>query len=214
MNPAKKTIVFDFGNVLIDLDFEMCFRKFENILNVDWSERKLPQFLKDAIYQYDIGQLDNDNFIATFQKLNEAAKSEDLIEAWNSLIREMPNERFNFLTDMASEFNLVLLSNINDLHLSFIHKYLKDKHDILDFENGYFDRVFYSHLIGKRKPDNNIYEHVSSELGIDSKDILFIDDLKQNVQAAKDYGWNAVRHKETDEIITMMPVYLRMVNFK
>ena len=66
----KKTIVFDFGNVLINLDFERCFTMFEDILYVDWSERKLPQPIVNAIQKYDRGQISDEALIWAFQNEN------------------------------------------------------------------------------------------------------------------------------------------------
>jgi putative hydrolase of the HAD superfamily len=214
MDNNKKTIIFDFGNVLIDLDFETCFALFEATLEVDWSERKLPDFLKDAIYYYDKGMMDQATFIAAFKKLNEDASDRDIIRAWNSLIKEMPAQRFDFLENLAPHFNLVLLSNINELHLSSVHEYLSSKHNITNFEDRFFDSVFYSHHIGKRKPDDDIYEHVTQTLAVAPDSILFVDDLKENVTAAKAHKWKAVVHKPSDEISTIMPVYLKMAGFR
>jgi len=213
MDPNKKTIIFDFGNVLINLDFDDCFQNFERILNVDWSERRLPQFLKDSIYQYDKGLINDDQFVQSFLKLNGSSNYNEIVEAWNSLLRDIPSERFNFLEKLSGKFNLILLSNINNLHLDCVHNYLVNEFDISDFEERYFDKVFYSHIIGKRKPDNEIYQFVTNALNIAPQDILFIDDLKENVKAAQQNLWNAVVHRPTDDIVTMMPIYLKTVDF-
>lgn len=214
MDNSKKTIVFDFGNVLIDLDFETCFQNFEKILKVDWSERVLPQFLKDAIYLYDKGEMENDEFVESFLQLNPKAKYDDVVYCWNSLVENLPTGRLVMLQELKQKYNVVLLSNINPLHLDAIHNYLMDEFDIQDFEDRFFDKVFYSHLIGKRKPDAEIYDFVVSELNVDPRHVVFIDDLRENVKAAKSAGWNAVHHKSGDEIISMLPVYLRMVGFE
>jgi putative hydrolase of the HAD superfamily len=50
---------------------------------------------------------------------------------------------------------------------------------------------FASHLIGARKPDPAIFEHLERETGIRGGAILFFDDVQENVQAARARGWNA-----------------------
>ena len=51
--------------------------------------------------------------------------------------------------------------------------------------------LFASHVIGARKPDAAIYAHLEQETGIRGGSILFFDDVKENVQAARSRGWNA-----------------------
>lgn len=51
--------------------------------------------------------------------------------------------------------------------------------------------LFASHIIGARKPDAAIYQHLEQETDIRGSSILFFDDVKENVQAARSRGWNA-----------------------
>ena len=52
-----------------------------------------------------------------------------------------------------------------------------------------FDYVFLSFKIGHRKPEVEAYEIVEKTTKIKPENILFIDDVKQNVEAAKQRGW-------------------------
>lgn len=56
-----------------------------------------------------------------------------------------------------------------------------------------YDYVFLSYEMELRKPDINLYLKVDDNLPFDKKDILFIDDRKNNVESAKEIGWNAVQ---------------------
>ncbi|MBT8232590.1 MAG: HAD family phosphatase [Saprospiraceae bacterium] len=210
----KNTIIFDFGNVLIDLDFERCYQALENVLNVDWSSRKLPQIIIDAIHKYDRGQINDEELIAAFQNFNPNANPNDIIYAWNSLIGEIPNERFDLLNELKDDFNLCILSNINNLHINFITDYLETKHTITDFEDRFFNKVFYSHLIGKRKPDEEIYKYVTETLSAEPSQILFIDDMDENIEAAINFGWNGRVHKPGSEITEHIGTYLSETGFK
>jgi len=50
---------------------------------------------------------------------------------------------------------------------------------------------FASHLIGHRKPDVRIYEHVELRTGFTGPQILFFDDMLENIQAARQRHWHA-----------------------
>ena len=208
LDNSKKTIIFDFGNVLIDLHFERCFSNFENLLNVDWSSRKLPESVLKAMYKYDRGQISDEIFMWAFQQYNAQANQENLIKAWCSLLGEIKAERLEMLQELSDDYNLCILSNINNLHISYIHKYLESNYQISDFEDRFFNQVFYSHIIGRRKPDEEVYAYVTDALGIQVSDVLFIDDMTSNVEAAKKYGWNAIKHDPKTEIVDMINTYL------
>ncbi len=209
LDKNKNTIIFDFGNVLINLDFERFFLMFEEILNVDWSERKLPQPILNAVHKYDRGHISDEFLISAFQNYNSSADPGDIKKAWNSLIGAMPPKRFEMLNNLSVDYNLCILSNINNLHLNNIIKYFKKEYRLLDFEDKYFDRVFYSHIIGKRKPDEEIYKYVTEELEVDPNTILFIDDLPENIEAAKSNGWHGHVHNPNDEIVDKIDQYLK-----
>ncbi len=208
INPDKKTIIFDFGNVLIDLDFKRCFDTFEEVTGLSWDIHNMPTEITSAIHKYDRGHISDEAFLWTFQQHNSMADPRDLIRAWNSLIGDIPQKRFSMLESLRPDYNLVILSNINNLHLRKIHHYLKKAHQITDFEDRYFDHVFYSHLIGMRKPDDEIYPHVTDVLSVNKSDILFIDDLPENIEAAKSYGWHGQVHHPEDEIQLLIQDYI------
>ena len=55
-----------------------------------------------------------------------------------------------------------------------------------------YDYVFLSFEMGLRKPDIEIYEKVQSNLPFEKEDILFVDDNINNINTAKEFGWNTV----------------------
>lgn len=207
MTSKEKAIVFDFGNVLIDLDFKKCIGLFEETLKVDW-QKGLPESALNALKKYEKGEISDEALIWAFQQFNPQADPRDLIYAWNSILGEIKAPRFDMLKNLAGQYKLAILSNINNLHLIEIHKYLETRYNETTFEDKYFDIVFYSHLIGMRKPDVEIYQHVTDNLGVERSNILFIDDMQQNIDAALNYGWKAARHVPGTEIVDNIEQYI------
>lgn len=58
-----------------------------------------------------------------------------------------------------------------------------------------FDRLFFSHRLGHRKPHLAAFAAVTTGLGVAPGDILFVDDSGANVAAARRHGWRAVRFR-------------------
>ena len=56
-----------------------------------------------------------------------------------------------------------------------------------------YDYAFLSFELGCKKPEDAIYEYIENHVPFKPKDILFIDDKKENVKKAKKRGWNAVQ---------------------
>lgn len=54
-----------------------------------------------------------------------------------------------------------------------------------------FDRVFFSHRLGRRKPDPAAFTAVAALLGAEGPDIMLIDDSPTNVAAARAATWHA-----------------------
>ena len=59
------------------------------------------------------------------------------------------------------------------------------------------DDIVYSHEVGLAKPDPAIYALAAERLGVAPHEIVFLDDVELNVEAARAAGWHAVRHRDT-----------------
>ena len=90
-----------------------------------------------------------------------------------------------------------MLSNTNDLHISSVQNCLGT-----DFYNEFknsFEQFYLSHEINFRKPDSEIYEFVLNENNLIADETLFVDDLKENTDAANTLGihtWNLIPGQE------------------
>ena len=57
-----------------------------------------------------------------------------------------------------------------------------------------FDAVVISGEVGMRKPEPEIFAHVLDLLGVRAEETVFVDDLRQNVEAADALGLVGVHH--------------------
>jgi len=57
--------------------------------------------------------------------------------------------------------------------------------------------IVYSHEVGLRKPDPEIFALATSRLGVRTGEVVFLDDVPANVDAARAAGWHAVLHEAT-----------------
>ncbi len=84
-------------------------------------------------------------------------------------------------SSLKDKCNIGILSNLSVIDHDRIDKQLNLKN---------YDYVFLSYELGCQKPNKEIYEKVQSMLPFNKEDILFVDDLEKNINAAKEMGWN------------------------
>lgn len=207
-----KAIIFDFGNVLYDLNYEVFNANFSTLLGEDISEG-FPKSLSKTIRDYDAGLISTETFIWRFQHFKRGQLDPlSIINCWNSLLDKFPEHRWNFIEKQSKEHKLYLLSNINELHLNTAYKHIAKVHGRADFETRYFDAVFYSHLIHLTKPNPEIYKFVQEGLELKGEEILFIDDRAENIEGALQQGWKAILHNPGLDIAEAFTKYLEYGN--
>ena len=54
------------------------------------------------------------------------------------------------------------------------------------------DGIFYSALLGAKKPDVEFFTKVQAAVGLRGEEMLLIDDNRQNIEAAREIGWQAL----------------------
>lgn len=211
MSPNKPFIIFDFGNVLLDIDYRLTFNQLSKLCDRDWRETGIPQHILQWMRDLETGKMRSETFLWQFQfHFNANLNPRDIIKAWNALLIEIPESRFKFLKELKKTYNLALLSNTNQIHLDWVYRHLKKQHSMEpeEFESC-FDKVYYSHKLGFRKPEPDIYLHVQNELQLEPSNIIFIDDLIDNVEAARNCGWYAIHHDPNNDIESHLESYIQ-----
>jgi FMN phosphatase YigB (HAD superfamily) len=184
-----KNIIFDYGNVIFNINFARVQQSLKalGISNVDEFYGHLQQ---DPIFDaFDRGQITAAEFRDRIrEKAGNATLSDtEIDQAWNSILVGVAEGNHDLLLKLKQKYRTFLLSNINEIHFSYIMKYLKDE---FDFNNNdhLFEKVYYSHYTGMRKPEPAIFEKVLQENNLKLEETLFIDDSPQHLATAEKLG--------------------------
>jgi glucose-1-phosphatase len=211
-NPSIKTIVFDLGNVIIDLDIERTWSSLKHHLGDNFFEKMSKIYPnRDIFIDFEIGIISEKTFFDTLQSAAEGPLSiRALMEAWNAMLLTINPKRFKMLAQLKTKYNVFLLSNTNETHVNFVDGYLQTVYgfSIKEFDARYFHRVYYSHLIHLRKPNVNIYDFVINDAQIEPAETLFVDDNADNIKGVLAAGWHGYLHRIGDEIVDIMQPYL------
>lgn len=208
-----QNIVFDLGGILLDLDHQRTYDKMSALLNVDFRPHNLDITMVNLLDEFEKGQVNAETFIWNLQRLaNGKTPSGNLVvEAWNAMLIGWNPDKFLLLKELRQKYKIFLLSNTNELHLQWIKSSLRLRHHIENFEQQFFDKAFYSHLIEMRKPDEEIYNFVTQEAGLIPENTLFIDDTQMNIDAASCVGWQTFRHEPADDLRQVMTSVLALI---
>ena len=180
------TIIFDFGDIFINLDKQATIDGLQRLGLSSWNED-----LDRLNISFEKGQISRDNFLLGIQKHIPTATIEDILAAWNAVLLDFPLHRLEFLQLLSQKYRLFLLSNTDAIHID----YFEQREGASFYGDFYqcFEKVYFSYEMGMRKPDAEIYHALIRQHELSPKRTLFVDDKKDNTEAAKALGlhvWN------------------------
>ena len=186
------TIIFDFGDIFINLDKQATIDGLERLGLSSWNED-----LDQLNISFEKGQISRDAFLLGIQKQIPNATIDEILMAWNAVLLDFPLYRLEFLQLLSIKFRLFLLSNTDAIHID----HFEQREGASFFGDFYqcFEKVYFSYEMGMRKPDAEIYTTLINRHELSPKRTLFVDDKKDNTDAAKALGlhvWNLQVGKE------------------
>ena len=193
-----KTLIFDFGNVFINLNIEAAQKHAFEAFQVESLSEEMLGF--NSFYEQ--GLISTDEFIEFYTENFPKLSKETLVDIWNNMLKDFPKYRLDFLKDIqqSSKYNLILLSNTNALHI----EYIKTHVPFFEAFKNCFDRFYLSHEINLIKPNPDIFEFVLNENKLEAEECLFIDDNADNIETAKGMNiktWHI--NPETEDVINL-----------
>jgi len=193
---AIKTLIFDFGDVFINLDKQGAMQHALDLFQLE----EFPEDLWETNMQYEIGQLSTEAFIQFYLNRFPKLTKDDVITAWNFIIKDFPKYRLEWLQKLKAtgNYKLILLSNTNALHI----KHVKETTAFYKDFKACFDAFYLSHEIHLRKPNLDIFEFVLTENNLIADECFFVDDTEANTDAAAQLGIHTWNIDETSEDIT------------
>ena len=187
-----KAIIFDFGGVILDIDYNKTANAFKDLGIKNFDEMYSQKNVNSLFHDLEEGKIKEEEFYGAFRKSAQVELTDQQIrEAWNAILLRYREEALHTLKAIKQKYKLYLLSNTNIIHHTAFNKIYQYQinHGSL---NEYFDKAYYSHEIGHRKPGKEAYEYVLKENNLSPSETLFIDDSIQNINAAKALGLQTI----------------------
>lgn len=188
------TIIFDFGDIFINLDKQATMDGLKKLGLKEWNDD-----LDHLNIQFEMGQISRENFLFGIQKHIPNASIKEILAAWNAILLDFPLYRLEFLQMLSKKYRLFLLSNTDSIHIETFEKNV----GISFYSDFYqcFEKVYFSFEVGIRKPSAEIFNYVLNNHELSPKRTLFIDDKKENTDAAQKLGIDVWHLKVGEEDI-------------
>ena len=194
-----KNIIFDLGNVLVKLNPEGCIGAFKAIGMGELVDSNPQSEGMKLMSKLGVGMITTEEFCEAARKLTETdVTNEEIIDAANKMLVEIPDEKKERLLQLKKAgYRLFLLSNTIDVHWDYCaeHLFPYQNHGVED----YFEQCFLSQRMHLAKPNARIYEEVIRQANIHPDETLFIDDLKENCEAAEKLGIHTFQNVKFDD---------------
>lgn len=187
-------VVFDLGQVLIPFDYKIF------IDSVNKHQQGLGEnFVKKYNENYSVhrdferGKISEKDFIAQMLDwLEHKITEEEFVRYWSGIF-SLNQKVISLLPKLKQHYKLYLLSNTNSIH----QKYGYQHYEFLKL----FDKLFLSHEVGFVKPEEGIYRAVENYSKLPSEEHIFIDDIAEYVEAAKQLGWDGIQFTGYDNLV-------------
>jgi putative hydrolase of the HAD superfamily len=190
-------VFLDLGNVLYALDSEGVLNRFAARCG------KTPLQLSEALHDqllmqsYDSGAISSETFFNNAHGILDCDIDFDEFRSiWNSLL--IPKKcMFRLAARLKRKVNLLILSNTNEIHASFVDPAVRTL----------TDKVIYSYQVGCMKPEEEIYRKALSLSGSPPEKALFIDDRIENIRGAASLGINTHHFRDRKTLCKVFREY-------
>jgi putative hydrolase of the HAD superfamily len=187
------TILFDLGNVIAYIDFSAFWRD----LGFLRAEEIAP--FRDGYttltLQYETGYISTDDYLNGLRTVfNNKFTIVQLEQAFSCIIQQPVEGIIDIVKRVSTIHQTALVSNTNEIH----YRLSLMKFEVLKI----FQKHYLSYQLRAMKPTRDFYDAIIKDQGILPSKMLFIDDIAENVKAAKSAGMQAIRFKSTGQLET------------
>jgi HAD superfamily hydrolase (TIGR01509 family) len=187
---GTKSIIFDLGGVILNLDYSLTIKMFKELGITDFDAMYSQASQQGLFDELETGKISTQAFVnSLLPYLPPGVSPNKVVHAWNAMILDFPIERLKLLEELRNKYKIYLLSNTNEIHEQAVRRALLKVSD--KALEDYFDLTFLSHRLGLRKPSADIFEYVCGKADLIPSQTLFIDDSIQHVEGARSIGLRA-----------------------
>jgi len=188
-------VLFDLGGVIVNWHNSWLIQDVSDEFQLQ-KEKLSKEFYKN-LPEISTGRINEKEFWYTIGKELESKKlmslNESLLDKIFRKYCSLNNSMINLSKELFQKgITVGILSNTEPASYSVIENLTSLDH---------FEYKFLSYNIGHLKPEPEIYRHVINNISCPKEELLFIDDLKSNIESARSEGIDAVQYSDYDKLL-------------
>ena len=177
-------LLIDLGGVLVDIDPGRTILGLAHASGLEPGEVFSRLESTGAHLGIDTGELSPTGLREKIcEALDRSIDHDVVVRAWASWVAPIPRTS-DVIGRLAKRHPLYLLSNTDPVHMEEVRRFGASWLDL-------FDGLFLSYEHGVLKPDPAFFERALATFGLNPRDCVFLDDVKENVDAAAALGIRA-----------------------
>jgi len=189
-----KALLFDLGGVVIDISVDRALRRWEPKSSLSVEQMRQRLVADEPFRQHERGELPAAGYFDHLRRVFELDASDSEIAAgWNAILVGENKDSLRLVDSARRRLPCYAFTNTSPTH---------EEVWSTAFPNvvSAFERIFTSPQLGLRKPEHAAFDAVTREIGVEPAEILFFDDLLENVQGARAAGLQAVHVRDHEDI--------------
>jgi len=184
-----KNIIFDFGGVIMEIDYEQAVKSFLRLGLTD-AVKQLDPYTQQGIFgDLESGKINDEDFRQKLSKMvGRILTWEECQTAWKGYCKNLPHRNLLTLKKLRAEgYRIILLSNTNPFMMSWAmsNEFDNEGHPLSD----YLDASYLSYQCKIMKPQPEIFQLILNKEKIRPEETLFVDDGPKNVDVAARLGF-------------------------
>lgn len=184
------------GNVLVEYK-QVGYRLIADALNVDPEKVKELLITEEMFQKTGRGEISDENYLELINTaFNGKLTMKELLSFYSKEVDTVIDGIEDLLLDLRRRgYKLSILSNTFFAHW----KYIETTQMIT-----LFDIVMASHLLGQTKPDKEIFKTALINMNAKPDEVLFIDDMKENILSANSLGIKSFQSLEFRDTLRIL----------
>lgn len=207
-NQSVKNIIFDFGGVLFEIDYNLPVEAFKKLGNNEFAKFYTQANQNEVFDLLETGKISNEDFLRYLNTLVPEATPVEVLDAWNCILLKLWPEQVEVVRTLRNKgYRTFMLSNTNAIHVGEFEKMIEKSMTLESFRAA-FEKVYYSNELGIKKPYPSTFIEVCRMNNLNIAETLFIDDSIQHVKGAAEAGLMTYHLKPGEKLSEVMNLYL------
>lgn len=187
-----KAIIFDLSGVLFTEGLKKFIKELCEKDKLDYDSLLFEFRDGESGTLYRIGKINADEFWQMVIKKFHIPENKNVLNSWWLKCYELVDATRDLILDLKQKYKVYYLSD-------------SVKERIVDLEKRYhftiwFDGGIYSHEVGVRKPNPEVYKIILRKFDLKAEEAIFIDDKEKNLVPARKLGIKTILFENAEQL--------------